>query len=145
MPRCKECGREITRFDRDICPYCGTLAPIASDYQTEDMTSFFSKVEGDVSSLKKAKHKKTYVLFLFLLGPFGADYFYLGKGKKGVLCLILTLLFYCVLSVAFYFVPPLGWYALLFAFCLIYVAHFIRGIVLLGKDVRDASGETLLS
>ena len=31
MPKCKECGETITKFDKEICPYCGCKDPIDKD------------------------------------------------------------------------------------------------------------------
>ncbi len=144
MPRCRECGREITRFDRDICPYCGTPSPIEENYQTEDMTSFFSKVDGNVEDLKKAKRKRIYVLFLFLLGFAGADYFYLGFWKKGTICAVISFLLFALFSVCFYFIPGVEFLSILIGFLLILLLSFIRGFLALRKETFDVTGETLI-
>ena len=28
MPNCRNCGARITKFDKDICPVCGTKNPL---------------------------------------------------------------------------------------------------------------------
>ena len=114
------------------------------NYQTEDMTSFFSKVDGNVEDLKKAKRKRIYVLFLFLLGFAGADYFYLGFWKKGTICAVISFLLFALFSVCFYFIPGVEFLSILIGFLLILLLSFIRGFLALRKETFDVTGETLI-
>lgn len=91
MPQCRNCHREISKFDNDVCPYCGCEHPIDANYQTKDMTQFVDPVTGDYK-LYKSKSKKTAGFLCMGLGWAGIDQFYLGFWKKGLLSILITLL-----------------------------------------------------
>jgi len=91
MPKCRNCHREITNFDKDICPYCGTPNPIEDGYKTQDMTQFVDPITSDYK-LYKSKSKKTMGLLMVFLGAFGVPYFYVGKMKNGIISLLITLI-----------------------------------------------------
>lgn len=90
MPKCKNCGRQISRFDADLCPYCGEEKPFEAGYETQDMTSFVKPITGE-GELKKSKSKVACGLLCLFLGIFGAHYFYLGFKNKGIICSIFAL------------------------------------------------------
>ena len=76
MPICKNCHRTISKFDKDMCPYCGTGNPIEDNYQTKDVTSFIkaTKTSGD---LYKSKSRKTAGFLWLFLGSLGIHNFFL--------------------------------------------------------------------
>ncbi len=91
MPTCKNCHREISKFDSDVCPYCGTPHPIDADYKTKDITGFVDPVTG-AYKLYKSKSRRTAAFLCLFLGWAGIHYFYLGFHKKGVAAALITLL-----------------------------------------------------
>jgi TM2 domain-containing membrane protein YozV len=143
MPQCKNCHREISKFDSDVCPFCGTPHPIDDNYKTKDMTQFVDPVSGDYK-LYKSKSKLTAGLLCSLAGEFGAHSFYLGFWKRGLIELAISLvliggvgsiLFFCTpLSIWGYLIP---WFALIaFYACLSYRYYQ-------GESTKDAAGEFL--
>ena len=39
MYKCKKCHQALTKFDKDICPYCGTVRPLEGQSdETQDVT-----------------------------------------------------------------------------------------------------------
>ncbi len=144
MPRCRNCGREITRFDQDICPHCGAKRPIDPGYETMDMTGFLDRMGGGVEELRPARKERTYRILLFLLGFLGADLFYLGKWEKGLFALLGGLLLAGLLALGLYFVPGIGLWGILIALALLLAAHLVRAFLSLGREVRDRDGEALL-
>lgn len=144
MPECRNCHREISKFDNDVCPYCGTPHPISENYKTKDMTSFVDPITGDYK-LYKSKSKKIAAVLAFLCGYSGASFFYLGYVKKGITCLMLFLFFYAGLSLGLFFgVRNLSFWSFLLPLAVGYVADVPLGIHYLRNDsLKDANGEFL--
>ncbi len=145
MPICKNCHRTIQKFDKDMCPYCGTENPIEDNYATKDVTGFIktTHVDGD---LYKSKSRKTAGFLCLLLGYLGIHNFYLGYTKKAILELLLTLvvvggggcaLFFLLepLKNALAFVIP---FALMFIIFAIISVHYFKD-----DSLTDSNGELL--
>ncbi len=92
MAQCKYCHETITRLDREVCPFCGGYKPLDG---INDKTQDITKVIGQVEHAKDLKiHSKIVAAVLaFLLGIFGANLFYLGKTKKALIVIAITLVF----------------------------------------------------
>ena len=90
MAKCKYCHENITRLDREVCPFCGGLKPLEG---TDDSTQDITKVIGQVEHADEIKlHSKLVAALLtFFLGIFGANLFYLGRYKKGFIALAICL------------------------------------------------------
>ena len=143
MANCKYCHKPIERFDRDICPHCGAAHPLDDSYETMDITRTFS-LNQTGEELYHSRSKKTALILGFLLGPFGAMWFYLLYKKAGVIQLLISLigtlgigflLFFTCMNNALAFLLPL------FVFYLISWVFAIR----LSLDVspKDGNGELL--
>jgi len=149
MPICRNCKKEITRFDKDFCPYCGTLDPIDEGYKTRDMTSFVPPTGSDIT-LYKSKSRKTTAILCLLLGFLGIHNFYLGFAKKGWWEAVISLLIInasgialCILSL-FDFVPFPYVVCYLIPFGVVFLAFALRSIHYYTKDsLKDATGEFL--
>ena len=66
MPKCKNCGSRLTKFDKDVCPVCGTKNPldgVTSD--TVEMTSFINMEQNRDFRVKK---KSTMLFYSFVAG-----------------------------------------------------------------------------
>jgi hypothetical protein len=144
MPECKNCHREISKFDKDICPFCGQVSPIDENYKTKDMTSFVDPVTGNYK-LYKSKTRKTAGILCLALGWAGAHYFYLGFLKKGGLALLISLLaFASVGLILFFVVKSLGFWSFVIAFALCWAIeapfcfHYFTS-----DSVKDSNGEFL--
>ncbi len=143
MPYCKNCHKEISRLDADVCPYCGEKHPIDEDYATKDMTSHIDPVTGHYE-LYKSKSHKTYAILAMTLGFTGAHDFYLGFKGRGV-----AFLSAFILSVALACLCPLFMTANAFLPLIIVLAFWVLfdlalGFALLKKDcLKDATGEFL--
>ena len=86
MTKCKYCGQNISRLDKEICPFCGGKKPLdGTDTTTQDITKVVDSIDHPV----EIKHKKRVItaIFAFLLGFLGIHEFYLGKMKKGLIAL----------------------------------------------------------
>jgi hypothetical protein len=143
MPQCKNCHREISKFDSDVCPFCGTPHPIDDNYKTKDMTQFVDPVSGDYK-LYKSKSKLVAGLLCALLGEFGAHSFYLGFWKRGLIELGVTLLLIGGVGSLLFFVSPLSFWGYLIPwFALIVVYAIISYRYFQGESTKDAAGEFL--
>ena len=143
MPYCRNCHQEISKFDTDICPYCGERHPIDSHYQTMDVTRGFSSLEGQYE-LPKAKSLKATRLLCAFLGYFGIHWFYIHRPKRGAVDLLLTLLVVGGIGSLLLFTPlsPVGCYLIpFFALWAVYIAEAIA----MGRldSPKDGRGEFL--
>ena len=75
MPKCRNCGKDIKRYEDDICPHCGCANPVPKNYETMDVTKTIKKMAAENSDLYRSKSKRAYVLLCLLLGFFGAHNF----------------------------------------------------------------------
>ena len=144
MAQCKYCHQQITRVDKDFCPFCGGARPLdGTDTTTQDIT----KVVGSIEHPVEIKHKKRLItaIFAFLLGFLGVHEFYLGKIKKALITLAISIgLIFCIGLILFFAV---GWhspFAFLIPYFLIEAFMIFVGIGYLTRhDVTDSNGEFL--
>ncbi len=145
MPICKNCHRTIQKFDKDICPYCGTENPIEDNYVTKDVTGFINSMHSG-EELYKSKSRKTTGFLCLLLGYLGIHNFYLGYIKKGIIDLLLSLLIIAGAgSALFFLVEPLkNVFAYLIPFALVFLFFVLNSIHYFKDDsLMDANGELL--
>ena len=123
MARCKYCGAEISRLDKDNCPFCGGRKPLEGiDSSTQDMTKALEDLK-DLDDLPAQKSKKLAAFLAIVGGVFGLHEFYLGKAKIALLYIALSLiwiggvgslLFFSVFPNPFaYLIPFFVWEAIL--------------------------------
>lgn len=143
MPNCRNCGARISKFDKDICPVCGTKDPlngVSSD--TAEVTA-----QVDLSNFKegqKVLRRRKSLLFLFVSCGFtGAGYFYLKKLTMGLIWLLLNLAILPALFCLFHYWLSLD---IFFAISLpILIVYFINAAVgfyfYLVRNLKDGEGE----
>ena len=103
MAKCRNCGADINRLDRDVCPFCGASKPLeGADTKTQDFTQIFTQIEG--AEKVKFHSKVVAALLAIFLGIFGAHTFYLGFKKKGFIILLVSLVLIAGLGSLIYFV-----------------------------------------
>ena len=144
MPKCRYCHEQISRLDKDICPFCGGKKPLEGvDDSTIDITKAFDPVE-----LKKQhllpKSKKIAAVLCFICGIFGLDEFYISRPKHALITLVITLLliggvgsilFFCALKNVFGYLIP-------YFTCETY--FILKGVYfLLSPTIKDGRGEFL--
>ena len=143
MAKCKYCKKDISRFDADICPHCGGLNPIEGTYQTLDITQAFKGVENE-GELYRSKKKKTAIILGATLGFFGAQWFYLGFAKYGVIELVSTLVLTLGVGLPLFFtvLPNVLAFLIPFAVCYFIGIIFVIRLVL-DVSPKDGNGELL--
>jgi len=145
MPKCKNCGARLSKFDKDICPVCGVQRPL--DGVSSETIEITSNLDLSSPEFKDFKPHTKLGLFLWfaLLGWTGAPYFYLKYPKCGVVWIILTILIEGGLGCALLFgakMSPL-WSFLIPAIS-IYIINIIFGILFFfKKNLKDGNGEFL--
>ena len=81
MPNCRNCGARITKFDKDICPVCGTKNPLQGvGSETMEVTGQID-LNGFAEGQKVICRRKKLLLYFLALGFTGAPFFYLKKKK----------------------------------------------------------------
>jgi hypothetical protein len=148
MPKCRNCGKNITRYDKEFCPYCGCKNPLDSQYvQTSDITQTIETMKtssGDNEHYTYHKKSVNAVLCMFG-GIFALDSFYLGFKGYGAVRIVLNLSIYVGVFFLLFFLDVLTLLRqLLIPFFGLFLLYFIFGIVVaLKKDKKDANGEFL--
>ena len=143
MAKCKYCHESITRLDREVCPFCGGLKPLEG---TDDSTQDITKVIGQVDHVENLKlHSKlTAALLAFFLGIFGANLFYLGKTKKALIVLAISLLFIGGLGSLIFFLAWSSPFAYLIFYFVLEALMIGVGIGYLVKhNITDSNGAFL--
>lgn len=142
MAKCKYCGEEISRLDKDNCPFCGGRKPLEGmDDSTQDMTKSLAELNIDSP---KQKSKIIAAILAFTLGIFGCHCFYLGKHKIALIILAISLvsiggigsiLFFALMHNVFAYLIPL--------FLMEAIMIGVGVSILVRHDVKDNSGEFL--
>lgn len=142
MPVCKHCHKQISRFDHDVCPYCGEENPIAEGYETQDVTQFLDQM-GE-HELYKSKSRLTAGLLCIFLGYFGIHDFYLKKYRLAALELTATILLVGGIGTILFLLVLPNILAFLIPFGVIWLVYVILGIRLLRlQSPRDGEGVLL--
>ena len=144
MAKCKYCGSEISRLDKETCPFCGGKRPLEGiDNSTQDMTKALETLQ-EMGVEPKSKSKVIAAILAFLLGIFGVHNYYLGKYKIGLITLGISIVtigglgsiltFLVMHNVFGYLIPYFVMEALMIA---VGVSFLVRA------DISDANGEFL--
>lgn len=145
MAKCKYCNAQISRLDKDICPFCGGIKPLEGvDNSTQDFTKAFEPFSEEAKTVKY-KSKVVAGLLAIFVGFLGFHALYLGFKKTA----------FAIFCISFVLIGGLG--SLLFftgllhnalAFCIPY--FFMEAIMIaIGvncfakHDLKDARGEFL--
>lgn len=143
MPSCRNCGARLSKFDKDICPVCGTLKPLEGvSSETVEITSQVD-LSGFEAGQKVVRRRKTLLLYFLLIGFTGAPFFYLKQKRNAFLWLVANLAVIGGLFVFFFLalslhialaiiLPIITAYILNAAVALIY--YFL-------PDLKDGEGE----
>lgn len=145
MPYCRNCGARITKFEKDICPVCGTRDPLdGATSDTVEITSQININEKDVRKQYKMHFRLNTFIFFIFLGWTGAGYFYLNFKKRGLIWLISNLVVLAGLICLFAFVllSPDNWLSYMAPVSVVYLVNIGVGIYYLVKNnTKDGNGE----
>ena len=146
MPKCKYCGENITKFDKEICPFCGGKKPLEGvESYTVDITQTINTVDKKTVENYKQHSKLVNSLLCMFLGIFGTDSFYLGHFKLGISRLLVGLIYIISLFCILYFAVNLEiLYSLLISIGSIFIVYFILGIIGLFLNSRKDSNGAFL-
>ena len=143
MAKCKYCGQNISRLDKEICPFCGGKKPLdGTDTTTQDIT----KVLGQIIDPKKIKHCNRIVaaILAFVLGIFGAHSHYLKKHKVGFIILAVSVVTIGGLGSLLGLALHMGVWGYLIPYFVLEAFMIVVGInYLVRHDVTDGDGEFL--
>lgn len=146
MPKCKYCGENITKFDKEICPFCGGKKPLEGvESYTVDITQTINTVDKKTVENYKQHSKLINSLLCMFLGIFGADSFYLGHFKLGISRLLVGFIYIISLFCILYFAVNLEiLYCLLISIGSIFIVYFILGVIGLFLNSRKDSNGAFL-
>ena len=143
MPNCRNCGARISKFDKDICPVCGTQNPLEGvSSETVEITSQIDLNNFVEGQKVVCRRKKMLILFL-ACGFTASQFFYLKRKKFAIVWLIINLL---IIGLGFLGLSmarniPLA-VAIIAPILLTYVLNAIMGtIYYFLPDLKDGEGE----
>lgn len=143
MAKCKYCGQDISRLEKEICPHCGGKNPLdVGDMTTQDIT----QVLGDVIDPKLVQqHSKIVTAVLaILLGFMGMHNFYLNKFKTGLITLGISVFLIGGIGTILFVGAHLGVWAYLIPYFAIEALMIVVGISYIFRhDVTDGFGNFL--
>ena len=143
MPNCRNCGARISKFDKDICPVCGTKNPLEGvASETVEITSQID-LNNFVEGQKVVRRRKTLLILFIACGFTAAQFFYLKKKKFAILWLILNLVFIGGLFFLLSMFPGIHIIAaIIIPIVLTYVINSVMGaIYYFLPDLKDGEGE----
>ncbi len=144
MAKCKYCNANLSRLDKDICPFCGSRKPLdGQEDVTEDITKAFNPIQ--YQNVVKRKKKIVAMILAITLGIFGLHMFYLNKRKTGLIILISSLVFISSVGLILYFTNTLpNVFAFLLPYFVIETMMIASGLwILFRHDQVDGNGEFL--
>ena len=143
MPLCKNCGSRISKFDKDICPICGTRNPLEG--VTSETIEITSEIQLGNSEFKNYHftNRKVACLLFATLGIFGLGFYYAKFKRIALYWLIANLIIIGGFGSLFAFVTPLGiLWGYLIPLIVAYVINIGVGLYFLFKgNIKDGSGE----
>ena len=145
MPKCKNCGSRITRFDKDICPICGEANPLEGvSSETIEITSNLDLSEAELKEFKPTTRLRAFLFFVFL-GFTGAPMFYLNYLNQAFIWLFLNMAFIGGFGSLFSFATILGLpWGYLIAFLIVFIINIFCGLFTFFKhNLKDGRGEFL--
>ena len=143
MPNCRNCGVRISRFNKDLCPICGTKKPlegVVSD--TMEVTA-----QVDLSGIKEGqrvlRRRKPVLLLFALIGFSGAAFFYLKQKMKAFMWLAINLIVIAAFFLLFYYLLQAGLVlSVSLTIAVLYIFNITTGIVyFLLPNLKDGEGE----
>ena len=143
MPNCRNCGARISKFDKDMCPVCGTKDPLKGvTSETIEITSQIDLNHFQEGQKVVCRRKKV-LLFFLLFGFTGSAYFYMKRKKAGILWLILNIVLLGGLFALFFFPLGLGvLWSILIPLLIIYALNgAFAAIYFFLPDLKDGEGE----
>ena len=143
MPSCRNCGARLSKFDRDICPVCGTLKPLEGvESETVEITSQVD-LSGFQAGQKVVRRRKTLLLYFLLLGFSGAPFFYLKQKKNAILWLAVNLAVIGGLFVFFFLALNLHIaLAIILPIVTVYILNICVALIYYFlPDLKDGEGE----
>ena len=145
MPKCKNCGTRLSKFDKDMCPVCGEKNPFEGvSSETIEITSNLDINKEEFASYHPTKRIVAFVLFA-LLGFLGVGFFYTKYKKVGLIWLISNLCFIAGLLLILLYAAKMEvvWSILIPLFVVYGINLFTGFFFLVKKDLKDGNGEFL--
>ena len=144
MAKCKYCGEEISRLDKENCPFCGGRRPLEGvDDSTQDMTKALEDLR-DLDFEPRKKSKIVAGLLAIFLGVFGAHELYLGKFKTALIIFLIHAVCIGGVGTAMFFSFLPNAFAYLIPYFIFEILAIIVGVnIILRPDIVDGKGEFL--
>lgn len=143
MPTCRNCGARLSKFDKDICPVCGTLDPLKGvSSETVEITSQVDLSEFQEGQKVVRRRKKMLILFLSI-GFTGLGFFYLKKKKEALFYIAINILLFTSGFLLLHLLAGLNIaLAIILPIVAMYVMSAIFGLIYFyTPNLKDGEGE----
>ena len=143
MPTCRNCGARLSKFDKDICPVCGTTDPLKGvNSETVEITSQVD-LSGFQEGQKVVRRRKKMLILFLSLGFTGLGFFYLKKKRDALVYLFVNVLLFTSSFLLLYLLAHLHIaLAIILPIVLMYVLSVIFGLVYyFTPNLKDGEGE----
>lgn len=143
MPVCKNCGSRITKFDKDMCPICGSKNPLEGvSSETIEITSEIDLGNPEFKNYHFTSRLITCLLFA-IFGVFGCGFFYAEYKKTGLIWLLINAVIIGGIGSLLAFVTPLSiLWGYLTPVIVCYACNIAMGLYfLLKSNLKDGNGE----
>lgn len=144
MPKCHYCHEQLSRLDKDVCPFCGAKKPLEGvDDSTIDITKMYDPV--NLGPSIKPRSKLLAAILCFIFGVFGIHEFYLARQRRGLALLIIsTGLIGGLGTILFFTGLKNNPFAYLIPFFVVELYCILQGImILISHTTKDGRGEFL--
>lgn len=144
MPKCRYCHEQISRLDKDICPFCGGKKPFeGGDSSTIDITKAFDPLELQKQHLVP-RSKKLAAILCFIFGIFGIDEAYIYRYQRSLITFVITIVAIGGLGTLLFFVAINNFMAFLIPYFVLETYFIAKGIFYLASPtIKDGRGEFL--
>lgn len=146
MHKCKYCGAQLSKLDKDVCPFCGGKKPLeGAENVTEDFTKSLDSLREEDRNNLEPKSKLIFIILTVFLGVFGIHAFYLGYKRNGIIAFLITatLVAGCG-SILFFTGSVPNALAFLIPYFVLEGLAILNALILISRsDLKDARGEFL--
>lgn len=146
MPKCRNCGARLSKFDKDVCPVCGTKNPLEGvTSETVEITSQLNIDSEEFETYKPCTKANAFALFASI-GFTGAGLFYLNYFHLAIIWAFINIgvLIGGIGSLLAFFTNVGILWGYLIMVIASYVINIIIGIIVyLKPNMKDGRGEFL--
>lgn len=147
MLKCKNCGEKLTKFNKEICPYCGFKEPFDEEDLETDTTGRIDIVSVNSTPITdyEKKSMKRFVFLTSLAGFSGAGFFYIKRKTAFIVSLLFNICLLLGFALVFYFSTKNIFLTIILPIVIDYIINIIFSFLVYKRliSIHDNNGEFL--